>query len=140
MSRLTLTLILLSLAAAAQSISGWIGGVTVPGARVKLTSAETARTRELVADSAGRFQLLHVFPGEYTVEINAPGFVPLTRTLALGLNQEMELEAPLAQDRGEPAGGSSRHGSFAEDGVGGARRPAHQPADRGPAARWPQLL
>ncbi len=97
MSRLILVLSLLSLAATAQSIRGWIAGATAPGARVKLVSAETARARELVADSAGRFQLLNVAPGEYTVEITAPGFATLTRSVTLGLNQEIELEAPLAR-------------------------------------------
>lgn len=97
MSRLTLVFSFLSLAIAAQSIRGWIGGYTAPSARVKLTSVETARTRELAADSTGRFRLLDVGPGEYTVEISAAGFSTLTRTLTLGLNQELELEAPLVR-------------------------------------------
>lgn len=97
MSRISFVFVLLSLAATAQSIRGWIGGATAPGARIKLISMETARSREVVADSAGRFQALDVAAGEYTVEISAPGFVTLTRTLTLGLNQELELEAPLAR-------------------------------------------
>lgn len=97
MSKLIFVLVLLALTTTAQSIRGWIAGTTAPGARVKLTSVETARARELVADSAGRFQALNVAPGEYTVEISASGFATLTRTLALGLNQELELEAPLVR-------------------------------------------
>jgi hypothetical protein len=96
-SKLILVFVLFSLAIAAQSIRGWIAGSTAPGAHVRLTSVETARGRELVADSAGRFQALNVAPGEYTVEISAAGFATLTRTLALGLNQELELEAPLVR-------------------------------------------
>ena len=82
MSRLIFVFSLLSLATA-QSIRGRIGGATAPGARVKLISVETAWARELVAGSSGA-SALHVAPGEYTVEITAPGFATLTRTPRLG--------------------------------------------------------
>ncbi|MBI5280760.1 MAG: TonB-dependent receptor [Candidatus Solibacter usitatus] len=95
MHRLALSVILLALAASGQPVRGLIGGSTAPGAVVKATSAATAREHIAKAGADGRFLLLTVPPGDYSIEISAPGFQTLTRKLTLELNQELDLQAPL---------------------------------------------
>jgi hypothetical protein len=90
-------LILLSLSLSAQTVSGLLSGDTVPGARVKVTNVETAKSKETTADAAGRFQILTLTPGEYTVEVAAAGFQTLSRPIAVALNQEIQLHAPLVR-------------------------------------------
>jgi outer membrane receptor protein involved in Fe transport len=55
-------------------------GAIVPGANITLTSTETGATREVKADDQGRYSLLNVLPGKYSLKISAQGFRTLTRT------------------------------------------------------------
>ncbi len=49
-------------------------GAPLAGARVKATRVATASARETTTDSAGRFVLASLAPGEYRVSIEASGF------------------------------------------------------------------
>src|SRR5205085_8072955 len=55
-------------------------GAAVPKALITLRNQETGATRETVADEAGRYSVLNLWPGKYDVKITAPGFRLLTRT------------------------------------------------------------
>ncbi|MBI5085489.1 MAG: TonB-dependent receptor, partial [Acidobacteria bacterium] len=95
MRKLVLAALFLTVAAFAQSVRGLIGGSTAPGAAVKATSLSTARERSTRAGADGRFLLLTIPPGDYSIEISAPGFQTMTRKVTLELNQELDLQAPL---------------------------------------------
>lgn len=84
----------------AQTTSALLTGSTAPGASVRVTSKATSAVRETKASPEGRFSIPALPPGEYTVEVSASGFLPLTRELTLTVNSEVNLEAPLA-----PTGG-----------------------------------
>jgi hypothetical protein len=68
----------------AQSLSSAGGLVTDPtgavivGARIVLTNAETGARREAVSDSAGRYLVPQVLPGNYQIAAKAPGFTDVT--------------------------------------------------------------
>jgi hypothetical protein len=51
----------------------------VPQATVVITSKETGLSRETKTDSAGRYALVNVLPGTYTLRVSAPGFRTVTR-------------------------------------------------------------
>ena len=53
-------------------------GAPLAGARVVATRTATASVRETTTDSAGRYVLASLAPGEYRVSIEAPGFVSKT--------------------------------------------------------------
>lgn len=84
----------------AQTTSAMLTGATVPGASIRITSKATSAVRETRATSGGRFSILALPPGDYSVEISAPGFLTLTRELSLTVNAEVNFEAPLARTGG----------------------------------------
>lgn len=51
----------------------------VPQATLAITSKETGLSRETKTDSAGRYTLVNVLPGTYTLRVSAPGFRTVTR-------------------------------------------------------------
>jgi hypothetical protein len=53
-------------------------GAALVGARVVATRSATASVRETTTDSAGRYTLANLAPGEYRVAIEAPGFASRT--------------------------------------------------------------
>ena len=53
-------------------------GAPVAGARVVATRTATAVVRETATDSAGRYALASLAPGEYRISIEMPGFAPKT--------------------------------------------------------------
>ena len=53
-------------------------GAPLAGARVVATRTATAAVRETTTDSAGRYALASLAPGEYRVSIEMPGFAPKT--------------------------------------------------------------
>ena len=55
-------------------------GAVVPRATITLTSAETGVTRQVEPDSQGRYSILNVLPGVYSLKFSAEGFRTLTRT------------------------------------------------------------
>jgi hypothetical protein len=55
-------------------------GAVVPSAAIAITNVATGLARETVADDGGRFSLLNVPAGDYTLKITANGFRPYSRT------------------------------------------------------------
>jgi len=55
-------------------------GASVPSATITLTSEQTGFTREAAADPQGRYSVLNVPPGVYSLKFGAQGFRTLTRT------------------------------------------------------------
>ncbi|MEK7408179.1 MAG: TonB-dependent receptor [Acidobacteriota bacterium] len=55
-------------------------GASVPGAAITLSSADTGVTREVQPDQQGRYSILNVPPGVYSLKFAAQGFRMLTRT------------------------------------------------------------
>ncbi len=55
-------------------------GAFVPGAALTLTSADTGVTRDVTADAQGRYSILNVPAGAYSLKFTAQGFRTLTRT------------------------------------------------------------
>lgn len=53
------------------------GGSPVPGAEVRATSPSRAGSRVAIADENGRFRLLELTPGTYTLRIRAIGYRPV---------------------------------------------------------------
>jgi hypothetical protein len=48
-------------------------GASVPGATVTITNTQTAATRESKADDQGRYTLISLLPGTYSLAVSAPG-------------------------------------------------------------------
>jgi hypothetical protein len=88
--RSILALFLLSAAALAQSnfatISGRIEDPSdrpLDGAQVTITAKDTGAVRTLNSNSGGLFEAVNLMPGDYSVEIGAPGFPTLSRSVTL---------------------------------------------------------
>jgi hypothetical protein len=79
----------------AQALLGVLSGSTVPGARLRVTSVETGRVRELIAGPSGRFVFAALPIGALRVKAEAPGFETVERELVLAVNQEIDLELAL---------------------------------------------
>ncbi|HEV3202027.1 MAG TPA: carboxypeptidase-like regulatory domain-containing protein, partial [Bryobacteraceae bacterium] len=97
--RSALALFCLSVAALAQSNFATISGrIEDPShrpldrARVTITAKDTGAVRALVSNSDGLFEAVNLMPGEFTVEVSAPGFRPLSRSVTLEVNQRMGIE------------------------------------------------
>ncbi len=75
-------------------------GAVVAGASVQAKNLDTNFTRDIVADSSGRFVFLALQPGPYTITVSAPGFttvlqqnVSLTVGQAISLNISLKVSA-----------------------------------------------
>src|SRR5262249_19574191 len=68
---------------------------TVPKADVRVRSVETDAVRTAVTGSAGQFEVSGLTPGEYTIEIQAPGFAVTKHTIRLEVGQNMRLDVGL---------------------------------------------
>jgi len=85
---LSLSLLLPAVSAAAQSTTdGAIGGIVkdpqgavVAGATVTVRNEGTNKETSGTTDSEGRFRIVQLQPGSYTVTITAPGFAPYTQS------------------------------------------------------------
>ena len=71
---------------AQSTTAGAIGGVvadqskaSVPGANVTVRNVATNSASEAVSDGTGRFQIINLAPGVYTVEVALSGFAPYKR-------------------------------------------------------------
>src|SRR5437868_12170664 len=72
--------------AAAQSVTGSIGGTVadqqkqvIPGATITITHEATNESRSTTSESTGDFQLTNLMPGRYTVKVVLEGFRTLER-------------------------------------------------------------
>ena len=104
LTRFSLALALLGTAAAvhAQSTATLTGTVTdptgavVPGAQVTAHESATGLDRTVPTDSAGLYTLPSLAPGEYRLQVTAPGFALYTvRTLTLEVDQRTNLNVEL---------------------------------------------
>jgi len=95
--RLIIVIVLTAVYAAAQTTTAVLTGSTAPSAAIRATNQATRTVRSATAGSDGRFSIPALAPGQYLVEISAPGFLPLTREITLTVNSEVHLEAPLAR-------------------------------------------
>jgi hypothetical protein len=100
--RLASGLFFLSFAALAQTnfatISGRIEDPShrpLDSARVKITAKDTGAARSLISNSEGLFEAVNLMPGEYGVEVSAPGFRTLSRSVTLEVNQRMGMDFPM---------------------------------------------
>ena len=85
LATVALSMLPLSVARAQDATTGVVdgrardaSGAAVVGARVVATRTATASVRQTRTDSAGRFVLPSLVPGEYRLSIEAPGFVTST--------------------------------------------------------------
>ena len=107
--RLSLAAVLLialsALAVMAQStVSGAIGGVimnpnkeVVPGAAISVRNVETNNEETATSDGEGRFRVVNLQPGTYTVTVNSTGFSPFTQEkVVVEVGRVTDLDVPLS--------------------------------------------
>ncbi len=96
---------LMSVVAMAQStVDGAIGGTVkdpngavVPNATVTVKNDETNKEGSATTDSEGRFRVVQLQPGNYTVSINASGFGSFTQSkIVVEVGRVTSLEIPLS--------------------------------------------
>ena len=105
-SRLTLlTILLFTFNVNAQdldtvAISGRImdqNGAVIPGAEVRAILVKTGQTRSTTSDADGRYRLIQLEPGTYSVQASFNGFAPLEMTGIVAVSgQSLELPITLA--------------------------------------------
>jgi hypothetical protein len=81
LTRLTMCGLLLAAAGMSQdfraSLNGLVAdpsGASVAGAKVKATNIQRNASSEAVSNDSGRYSISFLIPGQYTVEVEAPGF------------------------------------------------------------------
>src|SRR5258708_33831549 len=72
----------------------------IPGAKVKAVRAGTNETTTAETDSSGFFTLSYLTPGDFTVEVSAPGFRTLIEK-AINLKVDDKREMPLTLEIGD---------------------------------------
>jgi hypothetical protein len=94
-----------ALAVMAQStVTGAIGGVitnpnkeVVPGATISVHNVETNNEETATSDGEGRFRVVNLQPGTYTVTINSQGFSPFTQeAVVVEVGRVTSLDVPLS--------------------------------------------
>ena len=71
-------------------------GAVIPGAQVTITSLETASKRTAMTNSQGFFNVPHLEPGEYQLEVEKDGFLRFVRErVRLDLRAQIRLDASL---------------------------------------------
>jgi hypothetical protein len=83
----------------AASVRGTVTDAThgvVPLAQVGLRHTHTGARRDTVADSAGRYQVTSLEPGEYELTTRAPGFGEAQRRLTLRVGDDLTVDVELA--------------------------------------------
>src|ERR1044071_8585612 len=104
-SRLTLlTILLFTFNVNAQdldtvTISGRVmdqNGAVIPGAEVQATLVKTGQTRSTTTDAEGRYRLVQLEPGTYTVRVSFNGFAAVQKTGIVAVSgQSLELPVTL---------------------------------------------
>src|SRR5216684_5602975 len=67
----------------------------VPGAGVQITSAATHAVRRAVSNDQGIFEITALWPGDYEIAVQSPGFSALAQTVRLEVNQQLALDLNL---------------------------------------------
>ena len=81
------------------TISGTVtdpNGAVVPGAVVKATNQDTNSTRQTSSDDDGRFSFTLLPPGNYRVEVTAPGFQTYQADTVVNITQTTPVDAQLS--------------------------------------------
>ena len=83
----------LPIAAVAQTSFGSVSGVVtdpmsrvLPGVTITIVDAQKTATHEVRTDCDGRFQLVGLVPGTYTMQTELPGFQPQSSTFVVNGN------------------------------------------------------
>ncbi len=94
-------------AAAQTQISGAIAGTVtdpsgaaIPGAKITITNTGTAVTKTVKSGGAGDYSVGLLQPGNYTVQVSAPGFRTLQRTVAVAVGQAATVNLSLSIAQG----------------------------------------
>jgi hypothetical protein len=100
--RLLSIVVLVCLAAAAQTWRGTLTGTVsdgvrkgIPRAAVLLTNQETGRARAALTNSQGDFSISLLTPGAYTLEVELEGYRKHVQSLSLAVNQEVHVDVAL---------------------------------------------
>jgi hypothetical protein len=70
-------------------------GSVVGAANIEARDLDRGRILSQAADSHGRFQFLHLAPGEYSITVSAPRFKRVQRRVSLSLGQALEMSVVL---------------------------------------------
>ena len=71
-------------------------GAVIPGATVKIINVGTQQTREAQTDEGGRYSLINVLPGTYTLSVTAQGFRKATqKNLSVTINKVNRVDLQL---------------------------------------------
>ena len=101
MALLFLVLLCSSLLSAQSSLARVGGTISDPssrpiaGAQVRVKSVETGAVRTATTDASGLFEIPALTPGDYTIEVTATGFAPVTRATRLEVGQNMRVDTAL---------------------------------------------
>jgi hypothetical protein len=95
-------LMLASVPAFGQSNYAYLSGTildpqnrVLAGASVQLTSLSTRAARRVSSNDQGIFQISGLLPGDYELNVQAPGFAALTQALRLEVGQQLNLDLTL---------------------------------------------
>jgi outer membrane receptor protein involved in Fe transport len=99
-----LVLALSAIAFGQSTVTGAIGGVVmnpnkevVPGAAITIRNAGTNEESTATTDDSGRFRVVNLQPGTYSITVNATGFSPFTQEkIVVEVGQVTTIEAPLS--------------------------------------------
>jgi outer membrane receptor protein involved in Fe transport len=101
-SSLLLCLVLSSLGGFGQSNHATLAGSitdpehsAIPNASVQLTSVATRAVRQVSSGTQGNFEISGLQPGDYELQVQAPGFATLKENLRLEVGQQMTLNVSL---------------------------------------------
>jgi Carboxypeptidase regulatory-like domain len=75
-------------------------GSVIPRATIRLTSAATGQTKEVLTNQDGNYSLPYLDPGNYTLEATASGFQTARRT-NISLRVAQSLSLPITMQVGE---------------------------------------
>lgn len=88
-----------------RTLSGVItnaSGAAVPGAKISAKNLNTGGLTETQADSAGRFRLFRLAPGDYEVTASADGFRATTAKVTLNLGGDQTLNLSVTAASAQP--------------------------------------
>jgi hypothetical protein len=79
-----------------QGNTGQIGGATVPGAKLRVTSMDTDAVREVFTNAEGQYLAVLIPSGTYKMDVEAGGFAPAVAqgvivTVGAGVDQDFHL-------------------------------------------------